>query len=232
MERECVGDFVLFRGQRRDWPLLPKVARSKLRSSISSEETAMLKKFKAKAPPLLQYFPGGDWEWVAIAQHHGMPTRFLDWTRNPLAALWFAIREAPARDEDGALESGVVWVLDYAEADVVQNLEVEGSPLTNRKTRIYEPRYVDTRIKAQAGVFTAHVLNKRDGKESFVPFERHLKFDGRLRKLIVEPTSFRAMRNALHRCGVCAETLYGDLTGLAETIGWEHADDGDVVGSK
>jgi len=97
--------FLLFRGQRTDETLLPKIARIHVAPLRDGVEKAMLVEFKRMSKPLLREETRSDWDWLALAQHHGLATRLLDWTQNPLAALWFAVQRSP----DGAA-GGVVWV--------------------------------------------------------------------------------------------------------------------------
>src|SRR2546427_519519 len=75
-----------FRGQSdATWLLVPKAGRHEY-FLPNDRDLGRFKSWKDRAVAYLGSLPTDEWECLAIAQHHGLATRLLDWTYNPLVA--------------------------------------------------------------------------------------------------------------------------------------------------
>jgi hypothetical protein len=216
IEHTCKREYVLFRGQPHDHPLLPRIARLNLSDDLADAEGNMLAEFQRQSMPFLGRIPDNDWDWLALAQHHGMATRLLDWTRNPLAALWFAVRQPPASEAHG-----VVWVFTPAEKDIITADKVRIShkgPFKGPRTEVFQPNCVTSRIVAQGGWFTVHKYVAQEHR--FMPLEKDGIQRKRLVKLDIPSEAFSELRYQLDRFGVNCASMFPDLDGICQHVEW------------
>ena len=105
-----------YRGQSRTasdgYKLQPSIGRyknlnSKTLTQLKDLENSVLETFSNHVLAHVNHIPRNDWEMLALAQHHGLPTRFMDWTTNPLVALYFATRETKKNKEGENVDSAV-----------------------------------------------------------------------------------------------------------------------------
>ncbi len=231
-----INDYTLFRGHNNFmWELLPKIAREDfVFISKSDSELKMIETFKRYARQYLSKEIKNEWDYFALAQHYGMATRLLDWTTNPLAALWFCVNK-PSKVEYGAL-----WILQLEANDYLKASEIESyktkkpwieihnpfksldyySPLTTTNSIIvFQPHLLDQRIINQNGWFTVHQKNENN---KYFDLTSDAKFSSRLIKILVPNNTFTEIRSKLDTLGVNQMTLFPDLEGVSKYSEWLH----------
>lgn len=205
--RDSVDNDWIFRGENCiNNELRPKAGRTSspaLRALYSEDaEKQTLQSFKRQARPYLTHTPLSDFEWMAIAQHHGMSTRLLDWSESLLVAAYFASADAGAKGSAriyGLKE--LIWVEDAANEDPFDlNIEVKG----------YRPPHISPRIPAQRSVFTVH----RNPRESFYHLE--------LKEWELTADCCREMKKILDACAINEASLFPDVDGLSRYLGWRY----------
>jgi hypothetical protein len=205
------NQFALYRGQPIDKTLLPKIARYNI-SEVEKVEREMLADFQRRSHHLMDSQPSTTWDWLALAQHHGMATRLLDWSENPLIALWFSMSTA----SEEWTEYSVVWGFKVPSKDVVNASDSE-DPFKSGGTKVFKPNHIVKRISAQFAWFTIH---KHNEEEKFIPFEKNNEYAHLLFKIVIQKSCFVECRQRLHSFGINSAMMYPDIDGLAKHVEW------------
>jgi hypothetical protein len=195
-------------------------------------EEHILRNFIRYSRPFFPAPPVNDWEILIAAQHHGLPTRLLDWTYSPMVAAHFATIERDA----GA--DRAVWRLDWKavhhffqlpeRALLIQDLEgIFGQERAFTPWALFEPRTrerqfacmieppsLDARIATQAATFTLC----SDNRQSFDSFLEAIGLRSALTRFVIPARDVGRLRDQLDLVGVDERRLFPDLDGLADYL--------------
>ena len=219
-----------FRGERDErWPLYSSLSRYLMNFRVDKrawpeQEARIIRVFKRKAHQFLDLPPESDddFQWLALMQHHGAPTRLIDFTWSPYVAAFFALERT--------LADGVVWAMNPAAVDSSRGGKPQrmdprvrgnlGRYFLNGKHRIIwmgEPHTMNRRLIAQSGTFAVPgVLD--------IPVEEILSTrdqENVLAKFILTNSVREVGLRELYRMNITYATLFPDLEGLARSMAYE-----------
>jgi hypothetical protein len=195
-------------------------------------EEHILRNFIRYSRPYFPVPPVNEWELLVAAQHHGLPTRLLDWTYSPLVASHFATLDRHTGYDRAVwrLDWQIVHrAFDFPElALLIQDLDelvTRGghfSPwdLMNRQGEEFhfacmlEPPSLDVRIVSQSAVFTLCT----DKWQSFDSFLVQHDLGSALTKFIILAEDVGKFRDQLDMVGMDERRLFPDLDGLAAQL--------------
>jgi hypothetical protein len=204
---------MLFRGQEcANWDLVPSIGRIKSYNILNCEHD-LFQEFKRFAHP---YASGeilnNEWNTLALAQHHGLPTRLLDWTTNPLIALWFAFQNEFIDCKDG---ERAVWLFI---AGPEHDVDISSSPFNHSVIKAFKPNHITKRIIAQHGWFTAHEYDEVTGFSILGDNPDYKKI---LWKFVFKDHLRTNILSSLDLLGINNYTVFPDLDGLSKHLKWK-----------
>ena len=209
-----------FRGQGKFHPLVPSLFRPghacKNYGGWSSYEKMLIRVFEREARPYLDKLPQTLFDWIALAQHHGLPTRCLDWTTSPAIALFFAAED---RDEEN---DGIVWA--YSSNLITFKLPTTWKDIAEfRDTTLWLPSKFFDRVTNQQGILTVHPLPEETAE--FKPFEEGKETGSYppLQRFVIPGKSKASILRQLDDIGVTHQFIYPGLDGVSRNIKWKLA---------
>jgi hypothetical protein len=203
-------------------------------AEFAALEQTLLTSFKHRSPPFVGKPPTDALELLFLMQHHGIPTRLLDWTENPFVSLFFALESVRTEKDQ---QDAAVWALNpmllnklslssyshegiiSAGDDILRGYEPMKEPRTagNNPVALYGV-HNSQRIVAQRGVFVLSAVNITPLNKIDFPSAG----DSLLMKMTIPKDKKKQMFEQLFNMGITDSVLFPDLDGLAREIKTRH----------
>lgn len=197
-------------------------------------EERLIESFQRQSLPFLESMPGCHLNWLAVAQHHELPTRLLDWTRNPLIALYFAAtnRGRYHEPEDWRDVFVFLWVISDTRESHRYMLPLDRTHAMKPRGRgvisagdgptggadgvhLFSPPTLSSRIASQEGLFS---FEEQLSETSFPELAERLGLN--VTRIRVPGAARLDILKHLNRLGVETGKLFPDLPGLCAHQRW------------
>jgi hypothetical protein len=233
-----------FRGQgSAKWPIMSSLSRHLSAFNIHPDawpiqEYRILRLFKRKSHLFLQHIPKDTdtFQWLGLMQHHGCPTRLIDFTWSPEVAAFFSIERAQPSSGNQcavwAISIPRLWETQFRFDSVAVYMNDLSLRHAGNYTKYYlpndkafistdDPFVMNQRIIAQSGTFVVPGLLDR-GIESIVAEVAEGNLEDYLTKFVIDVESVRAdAMKDLYRMNINNATLFPGLDGTARSLAYE-----------